>query len=109
MQRLKSAKKEVMRHEMKLAARAARSQRQKELTDGVRTHKLGRIRYEEPSVDLKLRSEQVNCLRQLTVNLAFLPSVDNSHLGHIWVCFRCFYLRLVILLQIFRLCEKITN
>lgn len=64
--RLKSAKKEVMRHEMRLAARAARRQWQKELTDGVRTRKLGRVRYEEPSVDLKLTSEQVNSLRQLT-------------------------------------------
>jgi len=52
---------------MKLAARAARRQRQKELTDGVRTRKLGPVKYEEPSVDLKLSSEQVNCLRQLTV------------------------------------------
>jgi len=56
-----------MQHEMRLAARAARRQRQKELTNGVRTHKLGRIRYEEPSVDLKLSSEQVTCLRHLTV------------------------------------------
>ena len=56
-----------MRQEMRLAARAARRQRQKELNDGVRTCKLGRIRYTEPSIDLKLSSEQVGCLRQLTV------------------------------------------
>jgi len=56
-----------MRHEMKLAAHAARRQRQKELSDGVRTRKLGRVKYEEPGVDLKLTSEQVDCLRQLTV------------------------------------------
>jgi len=68
-QRLKSAKKEVVRQEMKLAARAARRQRQKELTDGVETRRLGVIRYQEPSVDLKLSSEQATCLRQLTVQL----------------------------------------
>jgi len=63
-----------MRHEMRLAARAARRQRQKELTDGVRTRKLGPVRYEEPGVDLKLNSEQVDCLRQLTVkSRIFLP------------------------------------
>lgn len=64
--RLKSTKKEVMRQEMELAARAARRQRQKELSDGVETRRLGAIRYKEPSVDLKLNSEQVTCLRQLT-------------------------------------------
>jgi len=63
-----------MRHEMRLAARAARRQRQKELTDGVRTRKLGRVRYEEPSVDLKLNSEQVDCLRQLAVKLRIVSS-----------------------------------
>jgi len=57
-----------MRHEMQLAARAARRQRQKELTDGVRTRKLGRLKYEEPSISLKLSSEQVSCLRQLVVS-----------------------------------------
>jgi len=61
-----------MRHEMRLAGRAARRQREKELNDGVRTHKLGRVRYEEPSVDLKLSAEQVGCLRQLTVKSLLL-------------------------------------
>jgi len=56
-----------MRREMKLAARAARRQRQKELIHGVQTRRLGPVRYKEPSVDLKLASEQANCLRQLTV------------------------------------------
>lgn len=63
-----------MRHEMRLAARAAQRQRQKELTDGVRTRKLGPVRYEEPGVDLKLNSEQVDCLRQLTVELRVISS-----------------------------------
>jgi len=57
---------------MKLAARAARRQRQKELSDGVQTRKLGPLRYQEPDVDLKLTSEQANCLRQLTVILDLL-------------------------------------
>ena len=64
-----------MRHEMRLAARAARRQRQKELDDGVRTRKLGRFKYEEPSMDLKLTSEQVNCLRQLAVNSVHLAYI----------------------------------
>jgi len=58
-----------MRREMKLAARAARRERQKELSSGIQTHKLGRLKYQELSVDLKLSSEQVNCLRRLTVML----------------------------------------
>jgi len=61
-----------MRHEMKLAARAARRQRQKELSDGVQTRKLGAVRYKEPSVDLKLSGEQAESLRQLTVKLSWL-------------------------------------
>jgi len=60
---------------MRLAARAARRQRQKELSDGVRTRKLGRIKYEEPSVALKLSGEQVGSLRHLTVNPHCLNTV----------------------------------
>jgi len=64
-----------MRHEMKLAARAARRQRQKELADGVRTCRLGRVKYEEPSVNLKLSGEQVNSLRRLAVEFGEIATV----------------------------------
>jgi len=60
---------------MKLAARAARRQREKQLIVGIQTHKLGRTRYKEPSLDLKLSSEQVNCLRELAVELLLLPFI----------------------------------
>jgi len=63
--RLKSAKREVMRREMALAARLTRRERQKEMTGRTMTRRLGRLRYEEPTIDIKLSSEQVNSLRLL--------------------------------------------
>ena len=68
--RLKSIKKEVMRHEMELAARRAREQLKKERTSGVITRKLGKVKYEEPSLELKLTDELPSSLRLLKVSLS---------------------------------------
>lgn len=56
-----------MRQEMALAARRTRKQLAKETNEPVATRKLGRVKYEEPSLELKLSSEQPNSLRLLKV------------------------------------------
>jgi Nop53 (60S ribosomal biogenesis) len=56
-----------MRHEMELAARRARDQLKKEQTKGVVTRKLGKVKYEEPNLELKLTNELPSSLRLLKV------------------------------------------
>jgi nucleolar protein 53 len=63
--RLKAIKKDVMRHEMALAARAARRQLATGSKSRTMTKRLGRVKYEEPNIELKLSDEQVNSLRLL--------------------------------------------
>lgn len=71
MNRLKSIKKEVMRRELALAARRTRNQLNKEKKEAVATSKLGRTKYEAPSLELKLTNELPDSLRLLKV--LFLP------------------------------------
>ena len=56
-----------MREEMVIAARRTRKQLEKEQTKGIITRKLGRFKYEEPSLELKLSGELPGSLRSLKV------------------------------------------
>jgi len=56
-----------MREEMAVAARLARKQLKTEQTKGIVTRKLGRFKFEEPNLELKLSGELPSSLRLLKV------------------------------------------
>ena len=67
MTRLKAIKKDIMRHEMQLAAQRTRRELNREKKTTIATRKLGRFKYEDPNVEIKLTSELPRSLRQLKV------------------------------------------
>lgn len=82
--RLKSIKKEVMKRELALAARRTRKQVEKEQKKGKVTHRLGKVKFEEPNLEIKLSNELPDSLRLLkvrnlsvNVNVSYLPGSAN--------------------------------
>jgi hypothetical protein len=81
---MKSIKKEVMQREMAIAARRTRKQLEKDQKKGKVTHRLGKVKYEEPTLEVKLSNELPDSLRLLKVselsqsmNAFYLPGSAN--------------------------------